>query len=69
MAILEQAVAAPETVGPSRAAGADARGEPVLRQGNKSLAQVRAELLARYPAAIEDQLSSVSLIREARDSR
>jgi hypothetical protein len=50
-------------------AGVDARGRPVLRQGSKTLAQVRQELRARYPQAIAAQASSVALIREERDSR
>lgn len=75
MAILEQALTHVPTEAAGRAeparqpAGADAYGRPVLRQGSKTLAQVRQELRARYPQAIVEQSSSVALIREERDSR
>jgi plasmid stability protein len=79
MAILEQALtnvseeAKVPTEPPAqpvpRASRVDAHGRPVQRQGSKTLAQVRQELLARYPQAITAQASSVALIREARDSR
>ena len=79
MVILEQALtnvpveaAAPAEPPPPpgpRPAGIDVHGRPVLRQGSKTLAQVRQELRARYPQAIAAQASSVALIREERDSR
>lgn len=78
MAILEQALAQataspastepPSLPGP-RSSGLDTTGRPVLRQGSKTLAQVRQELMARYPQAIAAQASSVALIREGRESR
>ncbi|MCA3237403.1 MAG: FitA-like ribbon-helix-helix domain-containing protein [Curvibacter sp.] len=64
MAILEQALSA----APPRPA-VTAAPEAGLRQGRKTLAQVRQALQARYPRPIEGQSSSVALIREARDSR
>lgn len=79
MAILEQALtsemheaatSARQPAPPSSpdAAGVDGLGRPVLRQGSKTLAQVRQELWERYPQAIA-QSSSVALIREERDRR
>ncbi len=76
MAILEQVLTQPATPkepaaapGALSAAGQDRSARPVRRQGSKTLAQVRAELLARYPQAITGQASSVALIREARENR
>lgn len=71
MAILERALTADESSSSpaGRMVGSGAGGLPVLRLGGKSMAQVRAELLARYPAVIAAQASSVALIREGRDSR
>jgi len=70
MAILEQVLTQPVS-GPASAAapGLDRTGRPVLRQGSKTLAQVRQELLTRYPQVITAQASSVALIREGRESR
>jgi plasmid stability protein len=65
MAILEQALHA----APSPAAARGAAPDAGLRQGHKTLAQVRQALQARYPQAITGQASSVVLIREERDSR
>ncbi|MDP3700237.1 MAG: Arc family DNA-binding protein [Hylemonella sp.] len=73
MAILEQVLtqppSSPAPAGPVAGPGLDRTGRPVLRQGSKTLAQVRQELLARYPQAITAQASSVALIREGRESR
>lgn len=66
MAILEQALSAAPTPVAVRAASTPG---PALRQGHKTLAQVRQALQSRYPQAIVDQASSVALIREGRDSR
>ncbi len=66
MAILEQALSAAP---PAAAAQKASTSEPGLRQGHKTLAQVRQALQARYPQPITDQASSVALIREGRDSR
>lgn len=73
MAILEQVltqqVTSPAQAGPASEPGQDTTGRPVLRQGSKTLAQVRQELLARYPQAITAQVSSLALLREGRESR
>ena len=75
MAILEQALSAASVQVPARpepaprSQGADTQGRAVLRQGSKTLAQVRQALQARYPQPITAQASSVALIREGRDSR
>lgn len=75
MAILEQVLTQPTSpLAPAAApgllpSGQDSTGRPVRRQGGKTLAQVRQELLARYPQAITAQASSVALIREGRESR
>lgn len=65
MAILEQALRA----APPPAAAGGVAPDTGLRQGHKTLAQVRQALQARYPQAITGQASSVALIREGRDSR
>ena len=55
----------------SRAAvvGYDRRGQPITRQGWKTIEQIHAELKAKYPEPIRDQVSSIQLIREDRDNR
>ena len=78
MAILEQAVQAPiataaRAVGaPSAGAtvvGVDRFGHPIVRNGWKTVEQVVADLKQKYPEPITDQISSIDIIRQDRDSR
>ena len=83
MAIVEQAAkeSAAEGLAPSvrdasnrdpgapRIVGYDRHGWPIVRQGWKTVEQVVAELREKYPEPITDQLSSVDIIRQDRDSR
>lgn len=83
MAIVEQAVndaaaaapappvsdAASRDPGAPRIVGYDRHGWPIVRQGWKTVEQVVAELREKYPEPITDQLSSVDIIRQDRDSR
>jgi hypothetical protein len=74
MSIIEQATLQPATTlsfGPptgSVVVGMSPQG-PVVRHGWKTVEQISAELRAKYPAPIHDQVSSIDLIREDRDSR
>lgn len=49
--------------------GLDRFGHPIVRQGWKTVEQVVAELKAKYPEPIVDQMSSIDIIRQDRDSR
>ena len=83
MSIIEQAAHPAPDAGPaltvranapaigSRAAvvGYDRRGQPITRQGWKTIEQIHAELKAKYPEPIREQVSSIQLIREDRDNR
>ena len=80
MAILEHAVQEPiatagRAVGsPTVGAGAtvvgmDRFGHPIVRNGWKTVEQVVAELRQKRPEPITDQISSIDIIRQARDSR
>jgi len=79
MALVEQAVKQETEVptspadaakpGAPRIVGFDKRDWPIVRQGWKTVEQVVAELKAKYPEPIRDQVSSIDLIREDRDSR
>lgn len=82
MAIVEQAASesaveglatAPASVnrgpGAPRIVGYDRHGWPIVRQGWKTVEQVVAELREKFPEPITDQLSSVDIIRQDRDSR
>jgi plasmid stability protein len=80
MAILEQAVqepmaAARRAVGsqsPEAGAtvvGVDRRGHAIVRNGWKTVEQVVAELSQKFPEPIADQMSSIDIIRQERDSR
>ena len=55
--------------GRPRITGYDRQGFPIVRQGWKSIEQIAAEMKMRYPDPIKDQISSIDLIREDRDSR
>lgn len=66
MAILEQALNAAAAPAPARPGVMPG---PGLRQGHKTLAEVRQALQSRYPQPLAAQASSVALIREGRDSR
>jgi plasmid stability protein len=73
MAILEQAVRGAEGAaspsGLDGVTGFDRRGWPIVRQGNKPLAQVIDELHSVQPKPVTRQLSSIDLIRADRDAR
>lgn len=78
MFLIEQAVKSGDTGGPSldnpgsrevRVVGFDRRDQPIVRQGWKTVDQVVAELNAKYPDPIPDQLSSIDIIRQDRDTR
>ena len=77
MAIVEQAVAgsadslpeAPGERGRPRIVGYDQRGWPIVRQGWKTSEEVVASLRSRFPEPVADQLSSIDIIRQDRDSR
>jgi plasmid stability protein len=64
MALLEAAAAEPAPV----AVRVIARGA-AFRQSGKTIEQIAAEHLARYPEPIDDGLRSVDIIRADRDSR
>ena len=76
MAIVEQAVEggtfpaqqAAARVSP-RIVGYDSAGNPIVRVGWKSVAQVAADLKAKYPNGVGSQMSSIDIIRQDRDSR
>ena len=72
-ASLESAYSVPppqeQRPGAPRVVGYDQRGFPIVRQGFKTVQQIAAELRAQFPDPITDQLSSVDIIRQARDSR
>ncbi|RZI87643.1 MAG: hypothetical protein EOP78_18935 [Variovorax sp.] len=63
MAILERVMAEGEAP-----AGNDARGKPVLRRGTRTIEQIHADHLLRFPKPIKGA-RSVDLIREDRDAR
>jgi plasmid stability protein len=77
MAIVEQAVQQepstqtydPANPGAPRVVGFDKRGWPIVRQGWKTPEQVIADMREKYPVPIADQLSSIDIIRQDRDSR
>ena len=75
MAILEQATAEGGASAPQSAptawraiAGSDARGRPILRRGTRTIEQIHADHLLRFPKPIKGP-RSVDLIREDRDAR
>lgn len=57
------------TPGSGTVVGFDRRGQPMVRQGWKTMEQVYAELKEKYPEPLDGQASSIALIREDRDSR
>lgn len=65
MALLEAAAAEPPPVAAARVI---ARGA-AFRQSGKTIEQIAAEHLARYPEPIDDGLRSVDITRADRDSR
>lgn len=80
MAIIERSVAESGGMGSQAAASAggrqatrvvgfDGRGFPIVRQGWKAPEQVLAELRARHPEPIHDQLLGADIIRAERDAR
>ena len=76
MAIVEQAVEGASfpaqqdaARGSPRIVGYDSTGHPIGRVGWKSVAQVAADLRAKYPNGVGSQISSIDIIRQDRDSR
>ena len=69
MALLEQAVHESSAVRQPPGRTAPPAGLLPPRRGWKTIEQVSAELRASHPLPIADQLSSLALIREDRDSR
>lgn len=78
MAIIEQAVNVESEAGSDRqpavplslhAAGGAKRGGTNLREGKKSIEQIYAEHLERFPQPFTDGPMSVDIIRQDRDSR
>lgn len=77
MAIVEQAISdsapvateAPGERGRPRIVGYDSAGHPVVRVGWKTVAQVAADLKAKFPDGVGKQTSSIDIIRQDRDSR
>lgn len=79
MAIVEQAVGnaagadnpaeTPDGRGRPRIVGYDKRGWPIVRAGWKTVAQVAADLKAKFPDGVSNQISSIDIIRQDRDSR
>lgn len=79
MAIVEQALVsgaaptaateAPGERGRPRIVGYDSAGHPIVRVGWKTVAQVAADLKAKFPNGVGQQVSSIDMIRQDRDSR
>ena len=79
MAIIEQAVigsgvpaqASPQAAASSQAGvvGYGAGGQPIIRQGYKTVEQIAAELKAKYPKPLQGAPLGVDIIRHERDSR
>ena len=77
MAIVEQAVAGgptqpvdtPGDRGRPRIVGYDKRGWPIVRQGWKTPEEVIATMREKFPHPIPNQISSIDIIRQDRDSR
>ena len=77
MAIVEQAISggaqlateAPVERGRPRIVGYDSAGHPIVRVGWKTVAQVAADLKAKFPNGVGAQMSSIDIIRQDRDSR
>lgn len=64
----QQSVLGNRTPSGAAVVGMNAQG-PIERHGWKTVEQIAAELRAKYPEPIRDQVSSIALIREDRDSR
>ena len=75
MAIVEQALgetpvpAGDRDRGKPRIVGHDRAGQPIIRVGWKTVAQVAADLKAKFPDGVGSQMSSIDIIRQDRDSR
>jgi plasmid stability protein len=75
MAIVEQALedlpspAADQARGKPRIVGYDKRGWPIVRQGWKTPEEVIASMREKFPEPILNQISSIDIIRQDRDSR
>ena len=77
MAIVEQAISGgsplaiegPGERGRPRIVGYDSAAHPVVPTGWKTVAQVAADLKAKFPDGVGKQISSIDIIRQDRDSR
>lgn len=72
MAIIERAVqeeAVPANSGPTGVVGFDRFGHPITRPGTKTIEQIHAEHLKRFPEPIRGGPLAVDIIRADRDSR
>ena len=83
MSLIEQAVSAPSaapgsamtkapasmTASGGQVAGLDRLGHPITRRGSKTIEQIYAEHIARFPEPITHGPMSVDIIRQDRDSR
>ena len=75
MAIVERALedAPPPAADPARTSprivGHDRAEHPIVRVGWKTVAQVAADLKAKFPGGVGSQISSIDIIRQDRDSR
>ena len=83
MSLIEQAVSDPSaalgsamtkapagmTVSGGQVVGIDRLGHPITRRGTKTIEQIYAEHIARFPEPITQGPMSVDIIRQDRDSR
>ena len=72
MAIIERALqeeAAPSASGQTGVVGFDRFGHPITRRGTKTIEQIHAEHLKRFPEPIRGGPLAVDIIRADRDSR
>jgi Arc-like DNA binding domain len=56
-------------VGGGTVVGYDSRGRPITRRGTKTIEQIHAEHLIRFPKPFTEGPMSVDIIRQDRDSR
>lgn len=68
MAIIERALQEDLSPGPG-GAGFDRFGHPITRRGSKTLEQIHAEHLKRFPKPFTQGPMSVDIIRQDRDRR
>ena len=74
MAIVESALAdtpahTDASRGKPRIVGYDRAGYAIVRTGYKTVAEIAADLQAKFPNGVGSQMSSIDIIRQDRDSR